>query len=267
MPYLFHYTSADSAFKILDSCTLHAGRIAGSNDPFEDVELDFYEECYDKETIRSINEDLKSYLHSVVRFISFSNGSFVRTNRKERILEEADDLENKRRPGYFYPRMWGQYGDHHRGVCLVFDQARLSKAIRKRLSADYDVNEGDVRYINITRSTYTDRLFGIYEVDHELLKQLRPQRYIQRLLSRHSRFLYYRKDSDWRNEKEYRFLIVNKYENKTTDDLFVYFDRSLVAIVLGIRFNNNEDRFRDFAEDYRVPLLVLEKSAGTVFVQ
>ena len=30
------------------------------------------------------------------------------------------------------PRMWEQYGDVHRGACLLFDRTRLERAIREQ---------------------------------------------------------------------------------------------------------------------------------------
>jgi hypothetical protein len=32
--------------------------------------------------------------------------------------------------GFSRPRMWQQYGDNYRGVCMIFDRAALQRALR-----------------------------------------------------------------------------------------------------------------------------------------
>ena len=52
------------------------------------------------------------------------------------------------RRGYARPRMWEQYGDNHRGVCLVFDKAELHATVMPQLEALGPHWHGAVTYSN-----------------------------------------------------------------------------------------------------------------------
>lgn len=51
-------------------------------------------------------------------------------------------------PGYCHPRMWDQYAEKHRGLCLVFDGAKLETRIRRELGGKSQIFHGRVSYVD-----------------------------------------------------------------------------------------------------------------------
>ena len=48
------------------------------------------------------------------------------------------------RPSFYLPRMWAQYGENHKGVCFIFDKAKLIKKITKELNNHYFIKHGKI---------------------------------------------------------------------------------------------------------------------------
>ncbi len=259
--HLFHYTSSESAKIILNSGTLLAGKIFESNDPFEDIELNFYEETLDPETVESLDNDIKYYMREIVRFLSFSNGDYSKWTRAGKQY-----IEPKKRPGFFYPRMWGQYGDHHKGVCLVFDKDRLSEQVQDQIEDEYEIMQGEIDYIDILSDKYSNDIFDIFDIDFCKFKQKKVYSYVDLFLQQYRNNLYFAKDSDWKNEQEYRFLIYNKPLKGIRDRLFLSFGDSLIAIVLGIRFDQQTYFYKTKAREYDANLIELNRDGALIII-
>ena len=103
---LYHYTSFDSALKILLSKSLRFGRLASMNDINESYRGIFYNSNLCLEA-NKIQEALSEYLQ-----ISFTS-------------------DTKVFKGYNIPSMWGHYADRGYGVCLVFDKEKLLSYLEK----------------------------------------------------------------------------------------------------------------------------------------
>ena len=124
--YLFHYTAYPSALNILLSHQLRLGSLEKMNDPleFEDhhgqplmyqgerSEEEYEETVCDYEV--AVSEKEKS-----VRFASFSMDRYPCCNNFSK--------------GWARSRMWAQYADNHKGVCLIFDKDKIIKTFKKRI--------------------------------------------------------------------------------------------------------------------------------------
>jgi hypothetical protein len=53
--------------------------------------------------------------------------------------------------GFSRPRMWQQYGDNYRGVCMIFDRAALQRAIEASVPSGSRLSMGPVNYSNTPR--------------------------------------------------------------------------------------------------------------------
>lgn len=105
---LYHYTKYQSLLKILESMTLKFGNLENTNDPKEYFEPNFEfttGSLWDDDEGK-IREELNNY-----KIICFSTDSEI--------------------PGYAHPRMWSQYGGENEGCCIVLDQDKLEKEIKK----------------------------------------------------------------------------------------------------------------------------------------
>lgn len=124
--FVYHYTSAETARDfILKSWKLRLNTLEATNDPRESKawEFDFW---------TSGKHDLGSYdMQQVSAW--FSNVLKSRARLACFVCDKTpltgDHTQDILLRGLARARMWAQYADKHRGVCLVFDKARLIEAV------------------------------------------------------------------------------------------------------------------------------------------
>ncbi len=136
-------------------------------------------------------------------------------------------------PGYAHDRMWAQYADNHKGVCLVFDRAKLVERMQnhfgERLRAGKGVLiHGPVEYIH-DQLYYPSR-----SLSHDELHQMGVEDYVKSHRERFARQLYLTKTGDWANEQEYRFVWIDGEDRE--DPEFVSIEGCLAEICTGARF-------------------------------
>ena len=102
---LYHYTSFESAIKILVSQTLLFSKIETLNDIHESAGPMILTSS--SEGLEEIESILKHYLQ-----ISLT-------------------CDTDKRKGYAIPSMWGHYAQKGHGVCLVFDKERIMSEVKK----------------------------------------------------------------------------------------------------------------------------------------
>jgi hypothetical protein len=129
------------------------------------------------------------------------------------------------------PRMWEQYGERHRGVCLLFDRARLHDVLPVELAAHGAFYLGDVRYTeagiaeSATRSFVDDRIFGPDLAERDAA--------IDDYIQLHHQDFFFLKSDDFSTEHEYRAVVMAPGED---DYVYVDYRDALVAVVVGERF-------------------------------
>ena len=125
------------------------------------------------------------------------------------------------------PRMWEQYGDVHRGACLVFDRECLEPLLDERLTwLDTPPHLDEVTYspqgiADSDAATLRDQ--GIFDREERTVTVIK-------WIEAHSEDLYFRKSDDFATEHEYR---VVAYTDADVPVVTVDFRPCLVAIVLG----------------------------------
>ena len=118
--HLFHYTSFESALKIISSNTLRFGLFENMNDIAE-VKREYFTNI----DIEKVELEMKKY-----KSISFT----------------WDDL-NKR--GYEIDSLWGYYAQKGNGVCLVFDKSILLTCLENKVKAYHKRIEYLNNYSNV----------------------------------------------------------------------------------------------------------------------
>ncbi|MBF4242308.1 DUF2971 domain-containing protein [Vibrio anguillarum] len=53
---------------------------------------------------------------------------------------------NLRSHGALKSRMWAQYGDNHKGACIVVSKSKLTNQLKMQLESNYQIGYRDVRY-------------------------------------------------------------------------------------------------------------------------
>ena len=168
--FLFHYTSFESAVKILASDSIRFGSFSDFNDVAENGKT-IIGDGVDEDEEKNIQE-LFSHYYSI---------SFTKDSKMAR--------------GFALETQWGYYGDNGRGVCLVLNKKTLRKAFRKQFGKNA-IKFDRIKYIHTRTAT---SFCGRREVNKE----------ISRFNKECIEDLYFEKNRIWRHEKEYRMLIYS----------------------------------------------------------
>lgn len=221
--YIYHYTSAEKATKfILKDRTLLLNRFSCTNDPKESKEWKMIpftmqenpgDDFSEGKLPREIATKLKSsaYLSCFCSDLPGLTGDHVR------------DILMR---GLARPRMWAQYADNHRGFCLVFDKQVLLKKISEQLQ-DIDILQGPVSYID---RSWLNRLDPhAFRVEYDQLVEIGIEAYCLLHMRRHAKELYFDKLRDWRDECEWRVVVLDP--NKAPP--LIRFEEALVGVIHG----------------------------------
>lgn len=214
---LFHYTKISTLIeKILPNMELLFSPFSRTNDPYEykKVQFNFTSESHigvkhSKEEFDYIQLLINDYWKNKFKVICFTKNV-----NEENIVN-----------GYSKSRMWSQYGDDNKGVCLVFDKNELEKSVQ-----DIYINEEEKI---VTGSVYYQNEYGMRNssrnVDISNLNKYGPERIAFNHLKNYYEELFLTKNSDYRDENEYRIIVMMQREIQ----LFLSITNSLKGIILG----------------------------------
>ena len=123
---LFHFTTKTTGLEyILDSMKLKLNRYSRTNDPHE------YRQRYIT-AVLDVNPNNTDVVEKI-------NSYYLNTVRNTKIACFCRNVVDRK---YFYPayqknRMWSQYGDNHKGLCLVFSKKKLLHSIKSQYEGIY----------------------------------------------------------------------------------------------------------------------------------
>ena len=222
-----HYTPFESGMKILTSNELRLGRVERLCDPRERtfgwIEID------------SFVEDGSSTL-DFVRRESKITAAKERFQKNCRILCTCTRVVSERTyclvesSAFGRPRMWAQYGDQGRGLCLVLDPDKVQDALKKKAKHQRHLLSGKVEYWSwLSRGGGGAWLPSEPEIDWDTVD-------LFDLINKNDmiRSALFKKSVDWRDESEHRWLLYSEEGG----DVSLVLDQCLVGIVLG---PNTED--------------------------
>ena len=190
-------------------------------------------------------EEYNKVRNGLVKVACFCSGNFdiIEFNKK--------DVAN-RRQGFFHPRMWAQYADESLGCCIVFQKEKLKKLF-ENISDKFYLFEDMVEYVDLLNFGHENKEI-ILDVIEELTK-----RGIIRYLKRHVVPLFFRKDKDWSDENEYRFLIINKGDNRKRSPYYMDIKNCIDSIILGENFECDKDTINSIVEKCNKESIALYK--------
>lgn len=231
--YLYHYTSTEKALSfILKNRTLMFNSLRGTNDPKESKnwKFDFHIEgklSPTHEESMTLWNDVSEEIKTKCKVLCFS---------KDIPGLGQDMLNDIYQRGFAKPRMWAQYGDNHKGLCLIFERKRIEALLIEQFGHNADLYYKDIKYRNsplkgdITCSPYT--------LNYPLLQKVGIVEYVKRHIYNYNEELVFEKSLDWRGENEYRFLMhIDRLENQ-----FLQFDNALKGIVFGTDTSDEHQR-------------------------
>jgi hypothetical protein len=217
---LAHYTGASSVFEhILSSGTLRLSAYRLMRDPAENKDIrpnicSLRPSPQDDQAIEQVYALIKS------------------ERDRMHLLSLTEDAEDRGEfPGFdccwSRPRMWEQYGDVHRGACLLFDRSRLERAIREQWP-DEPRYLGKVHYAREGSAEVFRRGLNA----DEILAHEQPGRAVRDYIKTNRDAYFFLKSDDFATEHEYRVLLADG----DGDHISIEYSDSLVGVVLGERF-------------------------------
>lgn len=165
---LYHYTSFESAIKILASHRLRYSQLKGLND---------------------INE---SYRPACLKF----NGVFPADKSFEDLENAAQQfrqisftMDENEQPGFAIPAMWAHYAQKGNGVCLVFDKAKLERRLKSQS-----------KHVAFQKICYVQKYDPSLILSEGNMAGYRDELFAKRAST------FFMKTADWAYEQEYRVI-------------------------------------------------------------
>ncbi len=215
---IYHYTTAGRCIDdILPSMSLRMGTFEGLNDPREAKTWPF--RFYSRDA-SAFDRDLFRQATDIVTRQSL----MLSCSRNNPEGDRYDQL----RLGFAHPRMWAQYGEGHRGVCLALDTTELDKAVREAAGAK-PVFCGPVDYFQSGHAPSGSEgdPYGIVYLEDIETRGL--QAMVDALVMQYHRHLFFTKHLDWRDEWEFRWVV----RSGDGQPLFVPIAGALRAVLVG----------------------------------
>ena len=173
--FLFHYTSAESFFKIIKAMELMPSSVAQLNDLNEANVHNLQINDWNLKIL------CQRYIKEHFYTISFSKGY----------------EENPYSNGANHPALWAHYAESLNGVCIAIDEEKFIETNSDILSKTKYVIE-DIEYCNIN-GTREEELTTHQDVETFINLNIKP--------------LFFRKHKDWSHEDERRLLLFEKTKN------------------------------------------------------
>jgi hypothetical protein len=226
--FVYHYTKASTALEfILDSMTLRLSTLPDTNDPTEGHEWGFVLVGNDPagsalDTFKSVAEAMRVG-HKLVCFSRDVPGM----EQAEDYFTPSDAIATR---GYARDRMWAQYADGHRGVCLFFDREILEENFKTALSS-----KGFLRAAPVTYTNWSEELYKAREIVLKDMEHIGSKEYLRQHREKYADELYFLKRTDWASEWEYRLLLLAN--DPSVPHEFIPIRRALAGICVGHRFS------------------------------
>ena len=201
---LYHFTSFDTALKIIETNRLRFGRLNNMNDIHENDKITFVDA--NDRPFDIFPSDMLNTLHDEIY--------------KYRQISLTADNEEGDKDGFDLHQMWGLYADKGEGVCLVFDKKELEK--------NYDNN------IHWERVNYDKS----YELDSFIVSNLQKPEEIIIGIKNHITDIFFHKRVEWEHEQEYRLI---KRCPIATKEEYLLLGNALKYIILSSKFQNFDE--------------------------
>ena len=207
-----HYTKIESGLNILSEKKIRLNKIGKTNDPRESRPWELLtflkprgNPKFDK-LINDANKIIRNVVPKVImeewKVLCLTLDGLGQTEQTNEVFKKmfAVFLD----PGYSRPRMWAQYGENHKGFCLVFDKDKLINKLKNKFGAR--CLQGKALYDGITSTSLSIMPPPATSMLNDI-KILSPKEVVRKYVADHFSSFFLRKNPDWANETEYRWLV------------------------------------------------------------
>ncbi|MBM4055883.1 MAG: DUF2971 domain-containing protein [Planctomycetes bacterium] len=191
---IYHYTNGITAIdKILSKGKLRLGPMMNTNDPRENRNWSF------------VAEGNANTQHSDEAFFQVQNALNSAFKRESKVASfSMDDHENALAlpkeifyRGYARSRMWSQYGNQHKGICLVFSVESLVEGLKMVAEDSRYVWTGPVKYENNIMCP---------PFSWSRVEKVGIDSYADDFLCKYGDVFHFQKLEDYRDEHEFRLV-------------------------------------------------------------
>ncbi|MCK4357928.1 MAG: DUF2971 domain-containing protein [Candidatus Cloacimonetes bacterium] len=260
---LFHFTKAETAIKfILFEKKLKFNALKNMGDPWENKNFDHYYKNMDRKKSPEIFKK-EEEIHKIK---SYSKIACFCTNKQPTIVTIEFDpqpnftksklkyvKDNYCRPAYERSRMWNQYAENHKGICVVFSKEVLLKSIMRQLTGQTFYND----YVKYSPQ-YSYFQKGL-ELDCNKLISSNSETFVKEYLQNKKDYIFFSKNIDYRDEAEFRLVV---YDPK---DTFNYLDiqNCIKGVLLGENCHDSIKKWiRDLCKELNIYCGIMEWRNG-----
>jgi hypothetical protein len=201
---IFHYTKLSLAIEtILHDGRFRLGLLKNTNDPWE---YKFKLLSMFGSSLPPITDQLYNDAHEVIDRIIREESRvmcFCSNISPTVVLNIQERLKDLAPPslGCYKSRMWAQYGENHRGICLVFS--------KKKIDDKFAGATGSLFTNHVTYTARSTPPLDAYTLNGDELIRDGVENYCYNHIKRHSDDLFFIKNIDYRDECEYRVVVVD----------------------------------------------------------
>ncbi len=244
---LYHYTSFNTACKILDGNTFKFSNLSLTNDPVESKPKITARSDSAKKNLATVLSHFEKVNKNNLKLLCFSKDTKINDEIKKSNKNVLRDYTGR---GFSLPRMWAQYGDNNRGVCFIVNKKKLLHDIdKKALYRNRIIYYDDVLYRSF---------FSPYYIKNEELKDLTEYFSTENILLDFQfikdninfiKFNYFCKAKDWEHENEFRILGFNSGEITIN-----YVSNYIEGIIIGENMDDTNSKLIYLLNDNKKPL-------------
>ncbi|ARR51888.1 DUF2971 domain-containing protein (plasmid) [Photobacterium damselae subsp. damselae] len=220
---LFHFTRKEIVLEhILCNKTLRMGEFSGTNDPQEykpklmDTVGFELEEHHDKK-LEKVETIIDSLLREKSKFISFCQNDIV----DNRLFSH----------GVLKSRMWAQYGENHKGACIVVSKSKLINQLETKFKSNYHIYCRNIQY----EEPNLDRNIPYLDINCSELNSLSASEIAIKFVTQHTKECFFTKQPDYKDEMEFRCVVIpTSFESEPP----IYIDllQCVHSVILGDAF-------------------------------
>lgn len=229
---LYHYTSFETACKIIYGESFRFSSLSNTNDPIESKPKISTNRDEDKLILNHIMNHFETMNKDKLQLLCFCKDTVIPDSIKKQHSQFSDYTGR----GFALPRMWAQYANNNKGVCFIIDKVKLLNDLQtKRIYRNKIIHSDDVSYKSF---------FESYSIKHNDLMELNEcindnsSIIDYQLLMENLSFIkynYFKKSRDWQQENEFRILGFS--ENPIyINDIYKY----ILGIIVGEKMEEPE---------------------------
>lgn len=218
---LYHFTTVDTLTNyIMKDNKLKFNNLYKMNDPKEANRWPF--KFYDEYSESSYKEIGKQAFEAVDQYIKAH--WLIACFKEEPFVRNDTDINDQTR-AYFDMRMWDQYADKHKGVCIIFDYEKLLNTIS--ISSEFNAYYGSVKYL----SQYINRAEDPFALSFHQINLCGLNKILETQTPKFHEDFFFTKSLSWSEEHEFRIALHSK--EKEVEYYLHNFKDAISGIILG----------------------------------